>query len=89
MQHAIVVATNDELPQSLHLEKFRDRPWPLSSNIDNPAIKYLLVLGRDSDELKLAADALVLGQATLSGQTALSTVSSTKSVAPLTMRQAG
>jgi hypothetical protein len=70
VQHAIVVATNDELPQSLHLEKVQGPTLAVVSNIDNPAIKYLLVLGRDSDDLKLAADALVLGQATLSGQTA-------------------
>jgi len=69
-QHAIIVATNDELPESLRLEKVQGPTLAVISRSDNPAIKYLLVLGRDSNELKLAADALVLGQATLSGQTA-------------------
>jgi hypothetical protein len=76
LQHAIIVATNDELPQSLHLKKVQGPTLAVISNIDNPAIKYLLVLGRDNNDLKLAADALVLGQATLSGQTA--TINSVK-----------
>lgn len=70
-QHAIIVATNDELPEALHLQKVQGPTLAIVSNIDKPAIKYLLVLGRDAKDLKLAADALVLGQATLSGQTAM------------------
>lgn len=70
-QHAIIVATNDELPAALNLQKVQGPTLAIVSNTDQPAIKYLLVLGRDTKDLKLAADALVLGQATLSGQTAI------------------
>lgn len=66
--HAVVFATNDERPSFLAEQK----PYvgPALSIITNPADGYsklLLVTGRNSEDLRIAATSLVLGQAVLSG----------------------
>lgn len=70
--HAAVFATNGMRPAFLAGHPPAD--GPRLAVIDNPADGYsklLLVLGRDRSDLKLAADALVLGSAALSGPTAM------------------
>ncbi|HYD81025.1 MAG TPA: cellulose biosynthesis cyclic di-GMP-binding regulatory protein BcsB [Paucimonas sp.] len=70
--HAVVFAANGERPKFL-----ADQPAvnaPALRIIANPAdgrSKLLLVLGRDGKDLKMAADALALGNAALSGPSAV------------------
>jgi len=80
-QHAVVFATNDQRPG--FLAKYPPVKAPtvaVVANPNQPERKLLLVLGRDDKDLKLAADALVLGQAAMTGQQV--TVSSVKLDAP-------
>lgn len=66
--HAIVLATNAERPSFLKDEKPFD--GPALRIMTNPADGYsrlLLITGRDGEDLRAAANALVLGQAGLSG----------------------
>jgi hypothetical protein len=70
--HAVVFGTNGARPA--FLADSRPADGARLTVIDNPAdghSKLLLVLGRDPRDLKLAADALVLGNAVLSGPTAV------------------
>ncbi len=69
-QHAVIFATNDERPENLELPVIEGPTITLVRHPKLPAIKLLLVLGRNGQELKQAADALVLGQAALAGQIA-------------------
>jgi len=65
--HAVVLATPGKVPAGLQLGEITG---PGIAIIDHPrtqGAKLLLILGRDGAELKLAADALALGQAALSG----------------------
>lgn len=69
--HAVVFATNTERPA--FLDKHAPVDAPTLEVITNPAddrSKLLLVLGRDGKDLKDAAQALVLGNAGLSGPSA-------------------
>ncbi len=73
-QHALVLATQAEHPAFL-ADWLRQHPVskPTLTVIDNPGQsgkKLLLLLGQDDAQLKLAVDALVLGQASLSGNLA-------------------
>ena len=66
--HAVVFATNQERPALL--AQVAPFTGPALSIVTNPADGYsklLLVTGRDGNDLRLAADALVLGTAALSG----------------------
>ena len=66
-RHAVVLATNDERPAHLNLPLVQVPTIMIATQPENPALKLLLVLGRDAAQLRTAAEALVLGQATLSG----------------------
>jgi hypothetical protein len=79
--HAVVFATNDQRP--IFLDKEDPVAGPTLSIITNPADGYsklLLVQGRDAKDLKIAADALALGNAAMSGASA--TVKEAISVEP-------
>ncbi len=65
--NAVVFATNDERPAGVTLPTING---PMLAVVDREAPahgKLLLVLGRDARELKIAANALSLGEAALSG----------------------
>ncbi|MEI6002603.1 cellulose biosynthesis cyclic di-GMP-binding regulatory protein BcsB [Paraburkholderia bengalensis] len=65
--NAVVFATNDERPAGVTLPAING---PMLAVVDREAPahgKLLLVLGRDGRELKVAANALSLGEAALSG----------------------
>jgi len=67
-QHAVVFATNGQRPG--FLAKYPPVKAPtvaIIANPNQPQRKLLLVLGRDDNDLKQAADALVLGQAAMTG----------------------
>ena len=66
--HAVVLATNEERPASLALPLVQEPTIAVASQPDDPSKKLLLVLGRDAEQLRTAAQALVLGQAVLSGE---------------------
>lgn len=66
-RHALLLATNRQQPKGLAPTVFKQ---PTLAVIDHPAdrnIKLLLVAGADDAQLRQAAEALVLGQAVLSG----------------------
>lgn len=69
-KHGVVLATNANRPAFL-----KDLPpveLPTLSMVSHPEVvggKLLLVLGKDDAQVQLAADALALGKASLSGQT--------------------
>jgi hypothetical protein len=68
--HAVVLADNDNRPAFLAQQPLAE--GPTLSLITNPAdgfSKLLLVLGRDGRDLQVAAQALVLGSAAVSGKT--------------------
>ncbi|WP_240783621.1 cellulose biosynthesis cyclic di-GMP-binding regulatory protein BcsB [Stenotrophobium rhamnosiphilum] len=69
-RNAVVFATNAERPTVLQLPEVKlptisVRPLP-----SDPTIKLLIIQGQDAAQLKTAADALVLGQVVLTGDTA-------------------
>ena len=66
-RHAIVLATNDERPEHLPVPRVQVPTIMIATQPGNAALKLLLVLGRDAQQLRTAAEALVLGQAGLSG----------------------
>jgi hypothetical protein len=66
--HAVVLATNDQHPPGIELPKVDAPTLKIVAHPQDPAAKLLLVLGRDDAQLKMATDALVLGQAALSGE---------------------
>ena len=69
-QHAVVLATNDNRPTFLQaLPKVTEPTLSIVPHPDVPGAKLLLVLGKDDAQLQMAADALALGKAVLSGQT--------------------
>lgn len=66
-RHAVVFATNEQRPKNLNLPMVK---LPTISTIDDPAdptIKLLVLQGQDEQQLRAAADALVLGQVLLTG----------------------
>jgi hypothetical protein len=69
-RHAVVFATNEQRPQNLNLPMVKQ---PTISTMDDPAdptIKLLVLQGQDEQQLRMAADALVLGQVLLTGPSA-------------------
>lgn len=79
-RHAIVLATNAEKPAGLAIPDVDVPTLKVAQLPDDPAVKLLLVLGKDAAQLEQAVQALVLGQAALSGESA--TVKSVKLPAP-------
>lgn len=69
-QHAVVLATNEDRPPELKLPAVNAPTIMVLPSPRNPALKILAVLGRDDAQLKTATDALVLGQALLTGERA-------------------
>ncbi len=69
--HAIVFATSKEVPVGIQIPTISGPTLMVVANPANPKYKLLLVLGRDNTELKIAAQALTLGQSVLSGPSAL------------------
>ncbi|MEB0137557.1 cellulose biosynthesis cyclic di-GMP-binding regulatory protein BcsB [Undibacterium sp. CCC2.1] len=69
--HAIVFATSKEAPVGIQLPVINGPSLMVVANPANPKAKLLLVLGRDQNELKIAAQALTLGQSVLSGPSAV------------------
>lgn len=68
--NAVVLATNDHRPAMLANYPPVEQPViDMISMPDNPYRKLLLILGRDTDDLKAAVQALSLGGALLRGQT--------------------
>ncbi len=69
-RNAVVFLSGDQRPQGLDLKTVPAVDVPTISVIEHPAepgVKLLLIQGRDDAQLKLAADALVLGQYVISG----------------------
>jgi cellulose synthase operon protein B len=69
--HAVVLAINAEQPEGLRLEPVEQATLTL---VDHPRIsgaKLLLLQGRDAAQLRTAVEALVLGQAVLTGPRAV------------------
>jgi hypothetical protein len=66
-RHAVILATNDERPSRPALPLVQVPTLLITSNPDDPSVKLLLVLGKDADQLRTAVEALVLGQAALTG----------------------
>lgn len=75
-RHAVVLATNAEKPAGLALADVDVPTLQVSELPADPAVKLLLVLGKDAAQLEQAVQALVLGQAALTGERA--TVKSVK-----------
>jgi hypothetical protein len=67
-RHAVVLATNDERPAGLELAPVQQPTLAVLPHPADPSVKLLLVMGRDAAQLRTAAEALVLGQAALSGE---------------------
>lgn len=69
--NAVLMGTEADLPASIKVAKVEG---PTIAMVDNPLApgkKILLLLGRDSREIEVAAEALVLGKAVLSGSRSL------------------
>lgn len=60
--HAIVLATTQDRPTGVELPPIAGPTVTLLSHPDSPERKVLYLLGRNAEELRLAVDALVLGQ---------------------------
>ncbi len=73
-RHAVVFATNDARPAGMDLAPVQLPTVSMIANPAHPALRMLLVQGRDAAQLRTAAEALVLGQLVMSGPSA--TVSS-------------
>ena len=68
-RHAVVFATNDQRPAFLRdLPAVEQPTLTMQAHPSTPGAKLLLVLGKDAAQLQLAADALALDKAALSGQ---------------------
>lgn len=68
-RHAVILATNTHRPDFLKNLALVEKPT--LSMMNHPEVegaKFLLVLGKDDAQVQMAADALVLGKAGLSGQ---------------------
>ena len=70
-RHAVVLATNGERPAGLQLPNVDVPTLKMAELPGDPAVKLLLVLGKDAAQLERAVQALVLGQAALSGESAV------------------
>ena len=67
-RHAVVFATNAQRPAFLHdLPPVKQPTLTLLPHPNTPGAKLLLVLGQDAAQLQIAADALALDRAALTG----------------------
>lgn len=69
-QHAVVFATNADKPAWLKLEPVQAPTLSIIGHPLDPAVKLLLVQGKDAAQLRTAADALVLGRVAMTGASA-------------------
>lgn len=69
-RNAVVFATNAERPAVLQLPEVKLPTISVRSLPSDPTVKLLIVQGQDAAQLQTAADALVLGQVILTGDTA-------------------
>ena len=69
--NAVVFATSAERPAGLTLPDITGPTIAVVTNPNNSEAKLLLVLGRNADELRAAADTLSIGATALSGPTQL------------------
>ena len=68
-RHAVVIATNDRRPDFLkNLAPVEHPTLTMMAHPSVPDAQLLLVLGKDDAQVQIAADALALGKAALSGQ---------------------
>jgi len=72
-KHAVVFATNSERPDVLALPQVDAPTISIIDHPQNPAVKLLVIQGRDAADLEKAAEALVLGQIVLGGSSAVVT----------------
>ncbi|MBV9619687.1 MAG: cellulose biosynthesis cyclic di-GMP-binding regulatory protein BcsB, partial [Gammaproteobacteria bacterium] len=68
--HALVFATNDSRPASLGLPLVQSPTVRLIDHPTDAALKLLVFQGRDESQLRQAVEAVVLGDAVLSGSSA-------------------
>jgi hypothetical protein len=78
--HAVVLINGNTAGLNLNVPPIAGPSIALITNPGDPNGKLLLVMGRDAKELKTAANALALGNQTLSGPTAL--ISSLEKLTP-------
>lgn len=69
--NAILFATANEAPAGITLPAITGPTLTIMANPANPKTKLLLVLGRDVAEMKVAVQALTMGQMAFSGETAV------------------
>jgi len=67
--NAVVFATDNEKPAGLDLPAINGPTIAIVANPNNSENKLLLVMGRNADELRAAADTLALGAPALTGDT--------------------
>jgi cellulose synthase (UDP-forming) len=67
--NAVVFATNTEKPSGFSMPTISGPTIAVVTNPNNSESKLLLVLGRNTDELRTAASTLALGATALTGQT--------------------
>ncbi|HXC29553.1 MAG TPA: UDP-forming cellulose synthase catalytic subunit [Stellaceae bacterium] len=67
--NAVLFATNAEKPAGITLPDITGPTVAVVANPNNPETKLLLVLGRNPDDLRAAAETLTLGSRALSGPT--------------------
>jgi hypothetical protein len=65
--HAIVFVTPTEMPEGLSVPPINGPAVAMIANPKDRVHKLLLVMGRNAEELKIAANALVMGHTVLSG----------------------
>ncbi|HZT88803.1 MAG TPA: UDP-forming cellulose synthase catalytic subunit [Stellaceae bacterium] len=66
--NAVVFATAQEAPSGISLPSISGPTIAVMTNPNNPEAKLLLVLGRNAEDLRAAADTLSLGSVALTGQ---------------------
>ncbi|MFZ6678244.1 UDP-forming cellulose synthase catalytic subunit [Undibacterium sp. Tian12W] len=69
--NAVLFATANEAPAGITLPAISGPTLAIMANPSNPKAKLLLVLGRDVNELKIAVQALTMGQMAMSGESAV------------------
>ena len=69
--NAVVFITPGEIPSGLTVPAIAGPSLMMMDNPNNPGAKLLLVMGRSPAELKVAAQALTLGQVSMSGDRAV------------------
>jgi hypothetical protein len=71
--NAVVFVTPEEMPSGLKIPAITGATLMVMTNPVNPDAKLLLVMGRTQAELKMAVQALTLGQVALTGERAVIT----------------